>query len=133
SGLSPPPILAALLAAPVTAHDPHSEPDQRPEEGGGQRQEPQRPGETPEQEVEADVLGVLEHEDEQQAHAGQRGDGASPEPTCLGLRAAVTGTLTHDHSPLLVKSPPPATLRHPDHPVASTGSDPPRSRSTESG
>jgi hypothetical protein len=30
----------------------------------------------------------------------------------LGLGAAVTGTLTHDHFPLLVTSRPSPTLRH---------------------
>ena len=62
-------------------------------------------------EVEADALRVLEHEDEQQAHSGKRGDGASPEATCLGLRAAVTGTLTHDHFPLCGELAPLALAR----------------------
>src|SRR4029453_2589551 len=102
SEVSAPPVLAALLAASVTSHDPHPEPDQRPQERGGQREQPERPREAPEQEIEPDALGVLEHEDEQQARPGQRGDGASPESTSLGLGGVVSGTRPHDHSSLLV-------------------------------
>ena len=77
---SVPSVLAALLAAPVTAHHAQSEPHQRPEQRRGHREEPKRPGETPEQEVEPDALGVLDHEDDQQPHAGERGNRPTAEP-----------------------------------------------------
>src|SRR4029453_19585684 len=100
--VSVPSVLAALLAALVTAHDTQPEPDQRPEDGGGQHQEPERPCEAPEQEVETDVLGVLEHEDEQQAHSGERGDRPAAEPPGVGLRACpLPASLAHDSSSCL--------------------------------
>jgi hypothetical protein len=51
--------LAAFLAAPVTAHHAQSQPHDRPEQRRGHREEPKRPGELPEEEVEPDAFGVL--------------------------------------------------------------------------
>jgi hypothetical protein len=76
---SAPSGLTALLAAPVTAHHAQSEPHQRPKKRGGHSEKPKRPGETPEEEVEADALGVLDHEDEQQPYAAERGDRSTAE------------------------------------------------------
>ena len=58
-------VLAALLATTVTAHHAQSEPHQRPENRGGHGEEPKRPGEAPDEEVELHALGVLDHENEQ--------------------------------------------------------------------
>ena len=63
---SVPSVVAARLAAPMTTYDTQSEPHQRPEQCHHDAEQPQRPGEAPDQEVERDVLGVLDHEDEQQ-------------------------------------------------------------------
>src|SRR5215218_1061789 len=78
---SVPSVLAALLAASMTTHHAQPEPHQRPEQRSNDGVQPQRPGEAHEQEVELDVLGVLENEDEQHPDAGERSDRPTAQPT----------------------------------------------------
>ena len=67
-----------------------------PEHRGDDRQQPQRPGEGPEQEVDADVLPILEHEREQQRGAADRRDRTPAEPAPLPLRTRVVlGLVVH--------------------------------------
>jgi hypothetical protein len=67
-------ILATFLPAPVATHHAESEPHQRAEERHHDGVEPQRPREAQPQEVEPDVFGVLDDEDDQDADAGERRD-----------------------------------------------------------
>jgi hypothetical protein len=112
SPVSAPSILAALLAAPVTAHDPQPEPDQRPEEGGCQRQEPQRPGETPEQKVEADALGVLGMKMSSRPTPVSEAMAPAPSPRAWACGPLLLGPSRMTTSPLVVNSRPSPTLRH---------------------
>src|SRR5215218_7503218 len=68
------PGCAAFHAAPVTTHHAQPEPHQRPEQRRHDGVPPQRPGEGPEEELEADPVGVLENEDQEDPDAGQRRD-----------------------------------------------------------
>jgi Endosomal/lysosomal potassium channel TMEM175 len=76
---SAPSVFAAGHATPMTAHDAQTEPNQCTEDRRDEGEQPQWPGEAPDQEVESDLLGVLHHEDHQQAESRQRGDRPSTE------------------------------------------------------
>jgi hypothetical protein len=91
--------LAALLTAPVTAHHAQSQPHQRPKQRGGHREEPKRPGEIPEEKFEPDALGVLDHEDDQQPHAGERGDRPTAEPASFRRRAGAVAAVPDEVKP----------------------------------
>jgi hypothetical protein len=58
----------------MATHHAQSDPDQCAERRRDEGVEPQRPREVPNQEVEADPLGVLDDEDEQQPTTGDGGD-----------------------------------------------------------
>src|ERR1700712_2457143 len=61
----------------VAAHHADAEPDQRPDQRRDEGEQPQRPGEAPEQERRRDALGVLDHEDEEQPQPDEGGDRAA--------------------------------------------------------
>jgi len=76
----------AGLSATVATQHAEAEPDDRTEEGRAEDDEPERQGRVPEQEVDANVLPVLEHEDEEDSGADQRHDGARAEGGLLDGR-----------------------------------------------
>jgi hypothetical protein len=57
-------VFAARGAATVAAHHAEPEPHQRPDQCRDEGEQPQRPGEAPEQERQRDAFGVLDHEDD---------------------------------------------------------------------
>src|SRR5262249_4303069 len=66
----------------------------RSDDGSHEDEQPQWPGEAPEQEVDRDVLGVLDHEDQQRAETGQGGDGAAAEAmSSIGFGGCVPSAL----------------------------------------
>src|SRR5664279_2074429 len=77
-------------------------------------EQPKRPGEAPDQEVERDVLGVLDHEDEQQPDSGERGEHSAAElkPLSLGgaARAGIRTLLDHETSSLWSRAAPTGRL-----------------------
>src|SRR5450631_2813109 len=93
----------------MTTHHAQSDPDQCTERRGDEGVEPQRPREMPNQEVEADLLGVLNDEDEQQPTAGDGRDRSSAQPSSTPGTAALT---RFDHRDLLVGT----TARRPSTP-----------------
>jgi hypothetical protein len=74
AGVSVLSVLAAARAATMPAHHADPEPDQRSDQRGGEGEQPQRPGEAPEQERRRDGLGVLDHEDDEQPEPDEGGD-----------------------------------------------------------
>ena len=78
------------------------EPDQCSQRSGGDRQEPERPGEVPHQEVEPHVLGVLDHEDDQEPNADERCDRPTAEPATFSLTRSF-GPFDAIGSPRLVR------------------------------
>ena len=87
----------------VTAQHTQPEPHERSNQRSHEDEQPERPGEVPEQEVDRDVLGVLDHEDEQRPSSGQGGDGAPAEstPSVRRVGGGSSRTLTfvcHDDS-----------------------------------
>ncbi|HWM03057.1 MAG TPA: hypothetical protein VNP92_12070 [Actinophytocola sp.] len=79
-------VLAARLAASMTAHHAKANPHHRPDQCGHEGDQPKRHGDAPEQEVELDVLSVLDHEDEQEPGSRERGDRSATEPARLSFR-----------------------------------------------
>src|SRR5215213_3455648 len=71
----------------------HAEPDpqDRSEHRHREGEQPQRPCEAPQEELQRDVRGVLRHEDQKQAAADQRGDDAPAEPASARRRTGATG------------------------------------------
>src|SRR4029453_16006050 len=65
---------------PMATKDAEPEPDQRTDGRGEQNDQPQRPREIPEEELQRDVLGVLHHEDDQQSRPTDRRDRSTAEP-----------------------------------------------------
>src|SRR3954466_9714738 len=89
-------IVAARRAAPMTAQHAHPEPHQRSNRRDHEGEQPKRPREAPEQEVEPDILGVLDHEGEQEPDPGEGGNRSPAEPGPLsfhGTAPVVTRTL----------------------------------------
>src|SRR5680860_673379 len=112
-----PSLLASRLSPPVTANHTQSKPHQSAEKRRDHREQPERPLEGPEQEIERDVLGVLHDKDEQQPGSGQRGDRSGTEPAPrIARRAAVTRTLLDHQRSLGARQrhePQPRGLPHP--------------------
>jgi hypothetical protein len=93
-------VRAALLTATVTTQDAKSEPRERSYQRHHEAQQPERPSKAPEQKVELDVISVLDHEDHQQPHSGERRDRSPREPTrACGLPRT---PIDHECSPRLV-------------------------------
>src|SRR6476619_1468557 len=76
----------------------HAEPEehQRAEPRRDEREQPERPREVPDQEMEGDVLGVLDHEDDEYADAGERGDRSTAHPGARARPSAIW--FTHEDS-----------------------------------
>jgi hypothetical protein len=71
--LSPPSVFAACDAASMTAQDSEPKPDQRPEDRCDEGEQPEGPSEFPDEEVKRDLLGVLNHEEDEYCSTRERG------------------------------------------------------------
>src|SRR6476620_8505240 len=97
---SVPSVFAARFTTPMTANHTQSDPDESPDQRNQERVQPKRPGETPEEEVDLHVLGVLDREDEQHSDSCEPGDCPCTEPTpgflCRTVSAVTRNLLSHD-------------------------------------
>jgi hypothetical protein len=70
-----------LPTTPIATNDPTSGPSQCSDERCDQNNYPERPSEVPDQEVDSDVLGVLNHEDDERDDSNERNDDPAANPT----------------------------------------------------
>jgi len=69
----------------VTANDTESEPGHASDEHGGEDDQPDRQGEVPQKEVNADLLGVLNHEDDNRGDGDKRNDCPATHSTSIPI------------------------------------------------
>src|ERR1700712_5599581 len=80
---------ASRRAAPMTTHHAEPEPDQRSDQSRDEREQPERPREAPHEEEQRDPCRVLDHEDDQQRNADERGDQPAGDVESSSARGSV--------------------------------------------
>jgi uncharacterized membrane protein HdeD (DUF308 family) len=96
---SVPAFFASGGATAMAAHHAEPEPDQRSDQCRHESEQPEWPREAPQEEEQRHALGVLDHEDDEQHHADERGDrpAADSEPSSSRGPASARSRALLDH------------------------------------